>query len=235
MKPKAVLFDMGGVLLKAAEKWDAEQFAISFPEGLPEPALTEWFLEMSGDIMNTFLSLKPPRPALDPIPFIKVWLWKRQVVPTQETTDLWFDTLCRWEPGPMYSWVPGAIREVCQIGYRIGLVSNTVMPGKYVREKLQEAGILDLFETTIFSAEVGINKPEPGIFHYALDAMRLSPDEAWYVGDKPQRDICGAHRAGMRAVLVDSKHVNRINDAPENTPDFRIEHVGYLPDLLKKI
>ena len=231
-RPKAILFDMGGVLLDPADRWDAEGFKLSFPRGLPEPAQLDWFLAMSADTMETFLALTPPRPAMDVRPFIQTWLWKRQVEPDAGLVERWFDVLAQWEVRPVYPFVPDAIRTLKDMGMLLGVISNTVMPGTHIRERFREAGILDLFECVIFSAEFGINKPDPSLFWHALDAMGLKPDEAWYVGDNPERDIRGAHGAGMTGVLVDSPYVRQIHDAPENVPDLRIPDIAALPEVL---
>jgi putative hydrolase of the HAD superfamily len=104
-----------------------------------------------------------------------------------------------------------------------------------IRRRSDEAGILDLFEFAVFSAEFGTNKPDPSIFRHALDSMAVDAGDAWYVGDKPNRDVCGAHGVGMKAVLVDSAHHEHINDAPENVPDLRIADISELPGLLKTL
>ncbi len=234
-KPEGILFDMGGVLLDPADQWDAAGFDVSFPEGLPEPAPVDWFLKMSADIIETFLVLPPPRPAMDPRPFIATWLWKRGLAPTDEAIELWYDVLSRWEARPVYGFAPSALRTLHGMGVRMGLVSNTLMPGTYIRERFREAGVHDLFDVLVFSAEFGANKPDPAIFRHALASMALEPHQAWYVGDKPQRDICGAHGVGMTAVLVDSKHAEHIHAAPENVPDLRVANISALPDILKRL
>lgn len=225
---------MGGVLLDPADRWDAESFAISFPSGLPEPAPLDWFLAMSGEIMAAFLALDPPRPAMTVRPFIEVALWKRGVAPTPELVERWFDVLCRWEARPVYEFVPEALRALHAMGYRLGVISNTLMPGDHIRREFAYAGILDLFEQIVFSAEFGVNKPAPALFQHVLDAMGLTADQAWYTGDKPQRDMRGAHGVGMTAVLVDSPHVGRMHDRPEDMPDLRVTNIAALPEVLAR-
>lgn len=232
-KPVAVLFDMGGVLLQSADTWDARQFPISFPDGVPEHAPLDWFLGMSGEIMNTFLAQPVPRPPMDVRPYIVKWLKEGGMRDDAATVMRWFNILCRWEAPPLFGFVHDALHRLCRMGYRLGLVSNTLMPGTYIRQRFAEGGILDVFETVVFSAEFGANKPDPSIFLHALATMGVTPENAWYVGDKPQRDVCGAHRAGMTAVLVDSRHAHRVDDAPESMPDVRVPNIAALPALLE--
>ncbi|HOZ48167.1 MAG TPA: HAD family hydrolase [Candidatus Hydrogenedentes bacterium] len=231
-KPTAILFDMGGVLLDPADHWDLDGFRQSFPDGLDEPELEPWFLDMSADIMATFVALEPPRPAMDARPFVEVWLWKRGQPPTPELVDHWLDMLERWEARPVYPFVPEALKTLRDRGFRLGVVSNTIMPATYIRQRFAETGILDLFECLAFSAERGINKPSPTLFRYVLDAMGVDSGDAWYVGDKPQRDVRGAHGVGMTAVLVDSRFAKHVHDAPENMPDLRIKDIADLPGLM---
>jgi FMN phosphatase YigB (HAD superfamily) len=234
-KPKALLFDMGGVLLDSVDLWNAEQFPVSFPNGLPEEAPLDWFMAMSKDIIDTFMALPVPRLVMDARPFIEVWLWKRGLRPNPELVERWHYILCHWEPSPIYDFAQPALSRLYAMGFRLGLISNTLMPGVVIRERLQQAGILSLFEFTVFSAEFGANKPAPAIFRHALEAMKLDAGDAWYVGDKPNRDVCGAHSVGMKAVLVDSKHHKHIDDAPENVPDFRIATIADLPAFLERL
>jgi putative hydrolase of the HAD superfamily len=46
-------------------------------------------------------------------------------------------------------------------------------------------------------------KPDPRIFHAAIDLLGLEAHEVWYVGDMPAIDVVGARRAGLRPFLMD--------------------------------
>ena len=47
-----------------------------------------------------------------------------------------------------------------------------------------------------------IGKPAPAMFRAILEASGVAADEAVVVGDNPDADIAGAHRAGCAAILV---------------------------------
>jgi len=225
-RPQAILFDMGGVLLDPAENWDEAGFPLSFPNGLPEEAPLDWFLGMSLEINRNFLAMPIPRPTVDVRPTIAAWLKKRGVTPSPQEIERWHAVLCQWEARPLYPFVKQALTQLRNMGLRLGVVSNTIMPGTYLREHFRRGGIADLFEYMIFSGDFFVNKPDPRIFQHVLDAMHLDARDAWYIGDKPQRDICGAHAAGIFAVLVDSPHHAHIHDRPENVPDLIIKNLG---------
>jgi HAD superfamily hydrolase (TIGR01509 family) len=86
-----------------------------------------------------------------------------------------------------------------QAGLRLGVVSNS--DGR-VEEALEAAGLLAYFDVVIDSARVGVEKPDPRIFHAALSALNVSPADALFVGDLYEVDILGARAAGMDAVLL---------------------------------
>jgi phosphoglycolate/pyridoxal phosphate phosphatase family enzyme len=47
-----------------------------------------------------------------------------------------------------------------------------------------------------------IGKPSPAMFQAILEAGGVSPAEAVVIGDNPDADVAGAHRAGCAAILV---------------------------------
>jgi putative hydrolase of the HAD superfamily len=67
---------------------------------------------------------------------------------------------------------------------------------------LEPAGITDLVDGVVTSAEVGAPKPHPRVFERALAIAGVAPSEALHVGDKVDNDVEGAAAAGVRALLV---------------------------------
>jgi putative hydrolase of the HAD superfamily len=92
-----------------------------------------------------------------------------------------------------------SLQRLRAAGLRLGVVSNS--DGR-VEQALEAAGLRGYFDVVIDSALVGVEKPDPRIFHAALDALGVSPEEALYVGDLYEVDIIGARAAGMQAVLL---------------------------------
>jgi putative hydrolase of the HAD superfamily len=66
---------------------------------------------------------------------------------------------------------------------------------------LEAAELLEFFEVVIDSALAGVEKPDPAIFHAALEALGVPARDALYVGDLYDVDVLGARAAGMDAVL----------------------------------
>ena len=69
-----------------------------------------------------------------------------------------------------------------------------------VEQALAAAGLRHYFDVVIDSALVGVEKPDPRIFHAALEALGVAPEEALYVGDLYDIDVLGARAAGLDAV-----------------------------------
>ncbi len=54
------------------------------------------------------------------------------------------------------------------------------------------------FASTVFSFEVGVAKPEPGIYLEAVRRLGVKPAEALFIGDGADDELLGAERAGLR-------------------------------------
>lgn len=85
-------------------------------------------------------------------------------------------------------------------GYRLAVISNA--DGR-VEDLLATVGLRDRFEFVLDSTEVGIEKPDPRIFHLGCERLGVDPADAVYVGDIYEIDVAGARAAGMRAFLID--------------------------------
>lgn len=83
--------------------------------------------------------------------------------------------------------------------YVIGLISNTTSD---LRSYLQEDHVLTLFDVVGLSHEMGMWKPDKGIFHSCCKQLSILPSEAVHVGDSPISDIEGAQKSGMQAIQV---------------------------------
>ena len=85
-------------------------------------------------------------------------------------------------------------------GMALAVVSNS--DGR-VRELLDAAGVLPYLDEVFDSHEIGFEKPDPRLFHHALERLQLKADRALYVGDLESIDVVGAQRAGLTPALVD--------------------------------
>ena len=92
-----------------------------------------------------------------------------------------------------------ALRELRERGLRLVVVSNWDCS---LREVLASAGLLELVDDAVSSAEAGAAKPDPAPFRAGLAAAGCDPGEAVHVGDSEENDVDGARTAGVRSVLL---------------------------------
>jgi putative hydrolase of the HAD superfamily len=120
------------------------------------------------------------------------------------------------------------LQALQEAGIRRGLVCDTGMtPGRVVRWMLGDTGLVPFLEVLCFSDEVGVPKPDPGIFAKALAELGVKPGQALHVGDLKRTDIAGARSFGMAAVRFRGAHDDQ-SDLPE--ADAVLDR---LPELLQ--
>ena len=94
------------------------------------------------------------------------------------------------------------VRALREQGYKLALVTNNVREGAAAWRSL--VPVDELFDVVIDSSEVGMRKPNPAIFHHALEALGgIPPQEAVFLDDTPG-NVAGAKRAGLHAILVET-------------------------------
>jgi putative hydrolase of the HAD superfamily len=106
--------------------------------------------------------------------------------------------------------IPGAreaLRALSDRGLRLAVVSNA---DGTVEEQLRLDGTCQVgpgagveVDAVLDSGVVGISKPDPAIFHLALERLDVAAERTIHVGDTPAADVVGALAAGVRPVLVD--------------------------------
>ena len=105
---------------------------------------------------------------------------------------------------------PGGVevlRAVAERELSIAIVSNA---GGTVEADLKAAQICQVgagggvcVTAVIDSSVVGVAKPDPAIFSFALEAAGRRPQDAIFIGDSIEIDVRGAMLAGIRALHFD--------------------------------
>lgn len=111
-------------------------------------------------------------------------------------------------------------------GLKVGVVSNwsARLPGL-----LEAVGIAQRVDFVLCSALERLEKPDPEIFLRALARAGVRPDEALHAGDDLDKDVLGARRVGMRAILVDHAGRSSAADAP------RVRSLNELRELVSEL
>jgi len=85
-------------------------------------------------------------------------------------------------------------------GLKLALVSNAFDPGWLLHRDLEQMGIAQRLDFSVFSSELGKRKPHPAIFERALEALGAEPERSLFVGDRLYEDVRGASEVGMTTV-----------------------------------
>ncbi|MBB5173127.1 HAD family hydrolase [Texcoconibacillus texcoconensis] len=90
-----------------------------------------------------------------------------------------------------------------------GVMVAVITNGKHETQldKLRKIGALEWIpkENVFISDEVGIAKPDPGIFQYAEKLLAPSGESRLFVGDSWEHDVVGAIDAGWEAIYLNTR------------------------------
>ena len=109
----------------------------------------------------------------------------------------WSPRIVRLVPGTM------ELLDYLKPKYHLHLITNGFQEVQHT--KLSGSGMEPYFETLTVSEEVGVKKPNPEIFLYALNKAHATAEESLMIGDEMTVDIDGARAAGIDTVFFFSK------------------------------
>ncbi len=105
----------------------------------------------------------------------------------------WSPRIVRLVPGTM------DLLDYLKPKYHLHLITNGFQEVQHT--KLSGSGLEPYFETLTVSEEVGVKKPNPEIFRYALKKAGANAEESLVIGDEMAVDIDGARAAGIDQIL----------------------------------
>lgn len=79
--------------------------------------------------------------------------------------------------------------------------------------KMSKSGILNYFDQIITSESVGVKKPNPKVFQFAMKKAKALPDNSIMIGDSLEADIQGALGVGMKVIHFNAENLPNI---PQN-------------------
>lgn len=125
---------------------------------------------------------------------------------------------------------PGAIdtlRTLRERDVRLALLTNG--SADIQRRRIEKHQLASLFDYILIEGEFGVGKPDECVYLYALDQLKVLPEEAWMVGDNLEWEVVIPQRLGMFAIWFDV--------AGKGLPECSSIHpdriIRALPELLK--
>ena len=181
---KAIIFDVGGVLIRTQSRIGREKWAARFE-------MDSW------DFEGFVFSGESGRQAqLGQKTFEQHWHWLGQYFNLSLTElvemrrDFFAGDILN-EPLVAYT------RRLRKAGYRLGLLSNFSDEARSLWQN--EFPFIQYFDGVVISSEVGLMKPDPRIYHLAAKSVGVKPKEALFIDDFIE-NIEGARQVGMQAI-----------------------------------
>jgi putative hydrolase of the HAD superfamily len=201
----AVLFDWGDTLMRW--QWDDELVEAGHRAGLA--AIGREDLAADGAVTARFREVYEPtfsQPGtLEELEYpglVRELLAHFGVRPTGAELDAYLEAEhTAWSAARQLGATTHALLESLRSrGLKLGIVSNAFDPGPLLHRDLADAGVAERVDFAVFSSELGIRKPHPGIFEHALKALDVDAADALFVGDRLYEDVRGAAEAGLKTV-----------------------------------
>lgn len=182
---KAVIFDVGGVLLRTADqsgrqKWETR---LGLPPGGAEAI-----------VLNSEMGYQAQRGEIS-TEMLWTWVGARLKLGndlTQFRQDFW--------QGDFVDQSLVALVRKLRQRYQLAIISNAM---DSLTETLTEYALLDEFDLIVGSAYEGIMKPDPVIYERTLHRLGVSPQESVFIDDS-SANIAGAKALGINAILFTS-------------------------------
>lgn len=164
---KAVIFDMGGVLLRTEDLTPRARLAAQLGVTLRE---------LEHLVFSSESSILAERGR---IPEEAHWAWVCAHLGLSPSACQQFQDQF-WAGDRLDTHLIAFLRSL-RPRLKTALLSNAWSNTRHV--VLQRYDFLDVFDVVIFSAEVGMRKPEAGIFQHILSRLEVEPQEAIFVDD----------------------------------------------------
>lgn len=131
-----------------------------------------------------------------------------------------------------YDGVKETLEILKERGYPMAIVTDA--HAKDATLRLEKAGLLPFFCGMVTYDMVGVKKPAPDPFLFALEMMKARTHEVLLVGDSPRRDIEPCRALGIRSVYA--RYGDRFSDdRSEFSADFTIDAMDELPGILDSL
>src|SRR5918995_6067194 len=222
-----VLFDAGDTLLAPAPSFQGRFVAVTAANGLP---LEEAAVDAA--IADAVRAASWPSDWTDPATQRSFWVgFYRQVLAGlghqddgMEVAEALFAAFSDPAGYRLFDDVRPALDELAGRGVKLGVVSNFE---PWLEDVLALQGVDHLFAAVAISGKLGVAKPDPEIFRWAIREAGADPAATLHVGDQPANDVDAARAVGITPVLID-----RFDRYPEPNGAHRVEDLGGLVKLV---
>ena len=97
------------------------------------------------------------------------------------------------------------VLDYLEVKYQLHIITNGFHKTQHI--KLDYSNLGSYFNQIITSEQVGVKKPDPRIFEFALHKAKASVEESVYVGDDLEVDILGCQNYGIDGLFFNPKKI----------------------------
>lgn len=122
------------------------------------------------------------------------------------------------------------LKSLRVLGYKIGLITNCSAEVPLLWKNTE---FFYLFDVTIFSASVGMKKPDAQIYNLACEQLGVEPNECLYIGDGDSNELSGSSQLDMDAVMIrDPNEIDPYRLVEVDWDGRKIENFTEIMDLI---
>jgi len=232
---RAIFFDLDDTLLDdtVSSERSAEAVAreLAGDRGIEPSDLARAYLDCAIDFWET-LEPGSPKPASGAI---RPSIWRKALANYGiDDADLALRLARRYDLDRLerVELFPGTLPVLRQLHgrYKLAIITNGF--AETHDAKIARLELARFFDSVILAGELALVKPDPAVFRHAMDAAGVGPEESVMVGDRFERDVVGAHAAGMRAIWVKCRDETIPDGA--RPPEAVISSIAQLPEVLAR-
>ena len=103
--------------------------------------------------------------------------------------------------------------------YELHIITNGFSETQ--QKKMQVSNLSHYFKTVTDAEIAGVKKPNPHIFHHALNVANAKPEESIMIGDSYEADVLGALQVGYDAIFFNYRksesepHIKQVHNLNE--------------------
>ncbi|MBI1881714.1 MAG: HAD family phosphatase [Chloroflexi bacterium] len=191
---KAIIFDVGGVLIRTHNRTGREKWAVNLSM---EPLEFEQFVFSGESGRQAQLGQKTSAAH---------WRWLGDYFGLTEATlaEMKHDFFAG---DALNESLVEHIQRLRQAGYRTGLLSNFMDEARRIWTEVYP--FIQYFDGVVVSAEVGLLKPDPQIYYLAAESVGVDVPEALFIDDFSE-NIAAAKAVGLQTLhYVDPETAGR--------------------------
>ena len=185
---KAVIFDMGGVLLRTVEPKPREELAATF--GVTRDELEAFVFNSDSSHQSEIGEISDKDH------------WKKVFLHFGQSFNDYIKVYDQYFAGDAIDEKLLSFAESLKPEFKLGLLSNAWVNARPLISA--RFSFIDAFDVSIFSYEVGIRKPDRKIYQTIVDKMNVSASEALFIDDMPV-NVAGAKATGLQSLLFEGR------------------------------